>query len=106
MVKGEPEVQNDRSDGRVDEIIRSLAVCKIAHGRHAAFQLVGGRRNMEHFVIVIPDYDLLMLASKPPGCRGIIKRLVGHKPMQLEDKLPCQRLVLKLADALHREKVV
>ena len=106
MVVSKPEMENDRPDGRMDELARGLPVGKIAHGRQPLIELRGWGRFMEDLAIHVANDHGFVVAPKSARGGGVVQRPVRDKPMNLENQVRGERLLLHLTDSLHGEVVV
>ena len=84
MIVRYPEMQDDRSNGWMDEDSIGSIVGELAHESEAFWQLVGGGWDMDNDSASFYN-DLVLFLPKRPTFRRIIQRVLGHKSMELEE---------------------
>ena len=106
VVVGQPEVQGDGPDHRMEKHSRGLAVSKAAEQLQALLQLAGRRRHVEHRSVGVVHHNVLAKRAQPAGVSRIIQRVLTHQPVEIQHQLRRQGLILELPDALHCPVVV
>ena len=106
----EPEVQQDRPDHRVHELLALVRfVCEAAEHLHPLRQFLGGRGPVDRVLPIVPVEDrhpLLIRPLQPAGRIRILQRSLGDDPVQFQHRLRGQVSAEVVPNELKRPVVV
>jgi len=69
VVVGQPEMQDDRPQDRMEKPLRCSTVGEVTHGSHSLFELLGRRRVVKDLVVHVNDRDALIWQAQSSRLR-------------------------------------